>query len=376
VTTKYISITILAIILFALPHVCAAETDNDTIPPDYTDGPHIFWQNDSTAIVFYDCDNELLQKSYKVTDSLTFAGLCHDSNTTYFISTAPPVPGPEYIPQANRVFAISDIHGDYDHFAEILIATGIVDDNLRWIWGDGHLVIDGDVFDRGPAVTECLWLIYRLEREARRVGGGVHFLLGNHELMVLRGDERYVNERYTNGIVRKSRIGYDDLFGPETELGRWLRTKNTAIIINRTLYVHGGLLPEHLDHGRTLSDLNRIVRDGLDVSSARLTFTDSVKNLYGGLGPLWYRGYTMALEDRYPLISEAQLDSVLTICDVDNIVVGHTQQEPGITTYQNGKIIAIDVVVEDLDGQRGLLWQDGTFYRVDNQGHKHPLVSE
>ena len=75
------------------------------------------------------------------------------------------------------------------------MAGKVIDTDLTWSFGDGHLVIVGDVFDRGPNVTECLWLIYRLEQEASAAGGAVHFLLGNHELMVMRGDLRYLNER-------------------------------------------------------------------------------------------------------------------------------------------------------------------------------------
>lgn len=95
------------------------------------------------------------------------------------------------------VFFVADTHGEYEILAELLQAQGIVDRELRWSFGRGHLVFLGDVFDRGPNQTEILWLIYQLEAEAARAGGGVHLLLGNHEAMVLRGDERYLNPRYS-----------------------------------------------------------------------------------------------------------------------------------------------------------------------------------
>ena len=348
-------------------------SDSAEVVLNTDDGPHVFWADDTTAIVFYYCNDAVESQTFIVTDTLRFSGLCTDTARQYTIVSKPPVSGPDHIDSAERVFAISDIHGDYDHFVEILIASEVVDSDLHWIWGEGHLVINGDVFDRGPAVTECLWLIYNLEREADRAGGAVHFVLGNHELMVIRGDLRYINERYEEGIARRSRFTYDDLFGAETELGRWLRTKHTAIRINRTLFVHGGIEPEFLQDGKTMTDINETVRSGLDYSTTRLQFADDVKRLYGGLGPLWYRGYIYGIEDRYPEITSAGLDSVLTACDVDEIVVGHSQQD-SITTYVDGKVIAIDVRVEDLGGQRALLWQNGAFYRVNSEGDTTRLV--
>jgi hypothetical protein len=64
---------------------------------------------------------------------------------------------------------------------------------------DGSLILTGDFFDRGLRVTECLWLMYKLEGEALAAGGRVHFLLGNHEVMNLSGDHTYVRSKYVEG---------------------------------------------------------------------------------------------------------------------------------------------------------------------------------
>lgn len=332
-----------------------------------TEGPHVFWQNDSTAIVFYYCNDKIESRTFSVSDTLRFFGFCGDTNTEYIITAAAPTPGPDSLADVEKLFAISDIHGDYEHFVEILVTASVIDSNLHWIWEQGHLVVNGDVFDRGPAVTECLWLIYRLEREAALAGGAVHLLLGNHELMVLRGDLRYVHERYLDGICRKSRCSYDDLFGPDMELGRWLRTKHTIMRINRTLFVHGGLRVDHVRDSSARGIINGLVRSGLDYSSPRLCFNDSIKTLYGSKGPMWFRGSTHELEGRYPAQTTVQIDSILMLCNVDEMVIGHTEQD-SIVTYHDGKVIAIDVDVETLGGQRALLWQNGHFYTVSNDG--------
>ena len=96
----------------------------------------------------------------------------------------------------DNIAALSDIHGQYDLLIELLTNNKIINNDLNWDFGEGHLVIVGDIFDRGSKVNEVLWLIYKLEIQARKMGGRVHFLLGNHDYMVLQRDLRYINSRY------------------------------------------------------------------------------------------------------------------------------------------------------------------------------------
>lgn len=349
-----------------------AVASSDSSAVDTDDGPHVFWQNDSSALVIYFCDDEVINRTFIVTDTLRFFGLCQDTTVEYLITADSPQPGPDRADHVGQILAVSDIHGDYNSFVEILIAGGVVDGGLQWNWGDGHLVILGDVFDRGPAVTECLWLIRRLERESAAAGGAVHYLLGNHELMILQGDLRYVNERYTKGIARSSRFAYDDLFGAETELGRWLRTKHTLVRLNRTLFVHGGIMAEFLQTGGGIGAVNELIRLGLDYSSLRLHFDELIKKLYGKFGPLWYRGCTQGVEERYPPMNTIQIDSVLRLCDVDKIVVGHSEHDT-ISLFHDNKVIDIDVDVEALAGQQGLLVQDGQYYLITSHGERRAI---
>jgi hypothetical protein len=338
------------------------------------DGPHVFWQNDTTANVLYLCGDSLLTETHYTQDTLRFDGLCGDSDWTYRIPiTSPEADTQTVFGDVSRVFTLSDIHGQYDFFLKILQAAGVVDSDGHWLWGDGHLVINGDVFDRGPKVTECLWLIYRLEQEAQSVGGALHFLLGNHELMVLRGDLRYVNDVYSDGICRKTRISYDDMYGPNSEIGRWLRTKPTAVVINGTLYVHGGISPALVERGFTLADINSAMREKLDINSAQLAFDSTARLLFGSLGPLWYRGYHYGIEGRYEAATIAQIDSILAYYGAGNVVVGHSEVEGGIQALDSGRVIAVDVDMETLGSFEGLLWQGGQFLRVAGDGTRHPL---
>lgn len=346
----------------------------DIASDSLNDGPHVYWQSDTTAIVFYLCADSLVTRTYVVDATLRFGGFCGDSTIDYTISSQPYAAEPDSFVGVTRIMAISDIHGEFDAAADFLRAAGVVDDALHWSWGDGHLVVDGDTFDRGDQVTECLWLFYRLEREARAAGGRVHFLLGNHETMVLRRDLRYVNAKYLEGIVRKSRIHYDELYGPDMELGRWLRTRNTVVKVNDVLFVHGGIPPGLVGEGMGLTRINEMGRANLDLRSYEVAFSDSIRAFYGHSpsGPYWYRGYHGAQENRYPQATGDDIDTTLAAYGVSAIVVGHTEIDRVESLY-GGRVYGIDVPLNELGTFQGLLWEAGHFFRVEGDGSLTPL---
>jgi len=349
-----------------------AETANTD--PCLDDGPHLYWQEDTTAIVLYFRDGCLRWKAFSAADTLRFEGFgSTDADMDYSISVAPPAPCECQFDGVQRFMALSDIHGDFGSFRDILVNTGVIDGNDDWSWGDGHLVINGDVFDRGDEVTECLWLIYRLQRQAPLSGGAVHFTIGNHELMVLRGDLRYVSDKYLKGITGSTGIDYDELFGPETELGRWLRTLPSAVRINDVLFVHAGIAPLELLDFMSIGEMNRLVRSGLDASSMKLMFDETMRSLYGSRGPFWYRGYHYEMEGYYPMASSEEVDEALNFYAVDRIVVGHTERD-SLEVLYDGRVIAIDVPVEDLGGQQALLFEGGDFYRVNPDGERMRII--
>ena len=190
--------------------------------------------------------------------------------------------------------------------------------------------------------------------------------------MVLRGDNRYVNDKYLKGIARRSRISHQDLYGPDMELGRWLRTLPTAIRLNGIIFVHAGLSPAVMQRNLSLKDINVVIRNGLDLRSSRVAFSDTVKFLFGSQGPLWYRGYHYEMENCYAMATASQLDSILEYYGADAIVVGHTEVDSVLGLF-NGRIIAIDVPVDELGGLQALLWENGRFYRVGPAGERQVM---
>jgi len=176
-----------------------------------------------------------------------------------------------------RVVAIADVHGAYDAMVETLQKADILGAELGWVGEKSHLVIVGDILDRGPKSRAAMDLLMRLEGEAQAAGGGVHVVIGNHESMLLTGDLRYVsaaeyaafandedpNERArwfdlfasrTGGDVDELRGSFDKryplgyfamrrAFRAEGQYGQWLLSKNVIVVINGTAFVHGGLAP-------------------------------------------------------------------------------------------------------------------------------------
>lgn len=175
-----------------------------------------------------------------------------------------------------RVAVFGDVHGAYGDLTGLLKQGGLVDAQLRWSGGSTHLVSLGDLLDRGPESRQVMDLLIRLQQEADEAGGGVHVLIGNHEVMNLTGDLRYVSpEEYRafsndeDAVIRKTaRARYQQLakaagrsfdqmrfdekfppgyfahraaFSPEGKYGHWLLESPFLVKINDTLFTHGGL---------------------------------------------------------------------------------------------------------------------------------------
>jgi 3',5'-cyclic AMP phosphodiesterase CpdA len=93
-----------------------------------------------------------------------------------------------------RIVAIGDIHGDYQRLVELLRTAALIDPRNAWTGGATHLVLTGDFVDRGDHSAQVLDLLMDLEPQARRAGGRLHALIGNHQAMDLYGDLRYVTK--------------------------------------------------------------------------------------------------------------------------------------------------------------------------------------
>jgi hypothetical protein len=186
------------------------------------------------------------------------------------------------------LIAIGDVHGDFDDFCLLLKRVGLVDAQHHWTGGNTTLVQTGDLIDRGPKGREVMDLFISLEKEATKAGGQVVPLLGNHEVMNILGDLRYVSpENYAvfadseSAKRRKAAyqeyaawytshaellaahkqpalpateeewmakhpagfLEYREALSPDGNYGKWLRHHAAVAKIGGVILLHGGIHP-------------------------------------------------------------------------------------------------------------------------------------
>lgn len=272
-------------------------------------------------------------------------------------------------PMPERLLAVSDLEGEFEAFTRLLRGNGVIDPQLHWQWGDGHLVLVGDMVDRGENVVPLLWLIYRLEAEARAAGGAVHYLLGNHEQYLLQGRPKYLHPKY-HGTIEATGLEYGTLWSADSELGRWLRTKPVMVRIGDNLFVHGGVGPLALGTGYSIEAIDALAARYMDVKRGDTDARDAVVLLHKSGGLLKYRGLAVA-GSKHPRADSADVERALAHFDVQRIVIGHTLTEHVGQDY-DGRVIRTDV--NHAGGiSEGALFESGKPWRVDTSGQRSPL---
>jgi len=286
---------------------------------------------------------------------------------------------------ASRVVVVGDVHGDLDRFIDVLTMAGLLDDAQRWSGGRSQLVQLGDLVDRGSQSRAVLDLVVRLNREARKAGGQVSCVIGNHEAMRMSADLRYVapaeyesfrtknsekerDELFEANLNRQSNregvqgrtdlsidfrrqwekdhpLGQAELlraFSPRGVYGKWILQQEVILTVRDTLFVHGGISPKYLEWSasRFRDRIREELRDPAAAGS-EAAFLDQE-------GPLWWRGLA-----NLPEASIAEhVDQVLARHKVKRIIVGHTPTQKGVVSRLGGKVILADVGLSAYFGGR------------------------
>ncbi|MEO0499545.1 MAG: metallophosphoesterase [Pseudomonadota bacterium] len=230
------------------------------------------------------------------------------------------------LPAPARTVAIGDIHGDYDAYMSILQAAGLTDGRGRWTGGETVLVQTGDIPDRGPDTLRIIEHLMELEKDARKDGGEVVALIGNHEAMNVTGDLRFVTpEEYAAFETRRSKsvrdrawkanrealltayrerdptltdedikakwyaatplgwLEHRAAWSPEGRIGKWVTGNATVARFGDTIFLHGGIGPAY--RALPLDEINARATMALMAASA-----DPGAIVNDTAGPLWYRG--------------------------------------------------------------------------------------
>lgn len=334
------------------------------------DGPYIFHLPDGRVrVISVNQEGEVSDQIFTLSPESSFPVFSHEGNFLFDV-TLHPISRPDWKYQQPEEFVVmSDPHGNWDCLVSTLLMNGVIDQEYRWKYGANHLMILGDVFDRGNDVLPIFWLIYKLEQEAEQAGGRVSFMLGNHEPMVLANDVRYVEKKYA-ALSEQVGVDYAAFFGPDTELGRWLGTRNTIEIIGNDLFVHAGLGEAFLEQNLSIPQVNEEMSRGLFMTKEqRNQLSPLTEFLYGSVGPIWYRGMVRNDKRYYPLEPET-LDRILDAYGVQRVIVGHTIF-PDIVSFYNGKVIDVNVNNQKNFDQvlgRGILIKAGKTYIISDKG--------
>lgn len=276
-----------------------------------------------------------------------------------------------------RIIAIGDLHGDYDHYLRALQAAGVVNARGQWIAGETHLVQLGDIPDRGPDTLKIIAHLQKLAAQAKRKGGQVHTLLGNHEAMNTYGDLRYVSagefkafadsdssqwrDRYYENVLADIKAreperfatlpddfreawnaghplgwvehqrGWNPKWNPQGQYFQWAMQDKVAIQINDLIFLHGGLSADYCRNSlASLTDKAREAMRKSDPATPGL-LTDQ-------RGPLWYRG----LAGVEPTAAAQTVTAILDHHAVHHIVIGHTPTEGAIWPRYSARVIQVD----------------------------------
>lgn len=256
-----------------------------------------------------------------------------------------------------RVVAIADLHGDYGQYIKAMESAGLIDKSGKWSGGKTHLVQTGDVPDRGPDTIKIIEHLEKLRKQAKKAGGYVHLLIGNHEAMNVEGDLRYVTPAEFAAFTTKNSARYRELqwqrqlewmkanmpdfaeldleayrkewdqqvplgwvehrqaWSVNGPYGKYVEGNQVAVQINDTIFLHGGISAKYCKLSlETMTD---------EVHSALKQNDRTVQSIVDDpLGPLWYRG--LALESESDDIFSQTLDNILQRYGAKRIVVGHT----------------------------------------------------
>ncbi|CAK8540529.1 unnamed protein product [Lathyrus sativus] len=288
--------------------------------------------------------------------------------------SSPPPPLPTRLPSPQRLIAIGDLHGDLKKSKEALRIAGIIDASDRYTGGSSTVVQVGDILDRGGDEIKILYLMEKLKREAARCGGRMITMNGNHEIMNVEGDFRFATrsglkefrvwlywfregnkmkslckglepvkdpldgvqvafrgarKKYHDGL--RARVAALRPNGPIST--RFFSQNVTVLVVGDSIFVHGGLLQEHVDYG-----LEKINREASDWFKGLYDQRFSPEHCRGKNAVVWLRKFSDGNCDC------SSLEHVLsTIPGAKRMIMGHTIQTGGINGVCGNKAIRIDV---------------------------------
>ena len=264
-------------------------------------------------------------------------------------------------PQVEKLYAIGDIHGDFNAFILCLKKAQLIDSNYHWIGKNAHVVQIGDILDRKIRLNsiehndedsefKIISLICNLQLEAYIAGGGFHPIIGNHELMNILGMFEYVSplgiKHFKNIDNRKEYFKIGGLFCKYLACG-W----NPVIKIGDFIFCHGGI-SLNISNNYTIEEINYIMRDTLYGNKKHIQDEYFKKLFLDDQSILWNRTFSSDISKYKENLEYSNLLKILNNYDVQYMIVGHTPNENGIKNKFNGRVFCIDTAMSEAFGKK------------------------
>ena len=272
------------------------------------------------------------------------------------------------------IFAIGDAHSDYEHLERAMRAAGIIaaitetPEATQWTAGKALLVSTGDMVDKGPRAHDVLRLYRSLREQARRAGGDVVILAGNHEAEFLAKPAAPKGADFANEM-RSIGIDPATIAACKGEFGEFLCSLSFGARIGKWYFSHGGYTA-----GRTIAQLEADVELGFEqdgYNTKQLVAEDSLLraelSVSGKGGKPW-------LDWEMPGKDEKQvLRDYTSALGVEHIVEGHVpsdvafadgiRRNRGEMFQRFGMLFLIDTGMS-----RGVNDSDGAVLRITSKG--------
>lgn len=274
-----------------------------------------------------------------------------------------------------RVVAIGDLHGDYGQYIKVMQSAGLINKGGKWSGGETHLVQTGDITDRGDDSRKIIDHLVKLKKQAKKKGGYVHLLIGNHETMNVIGDLRYVApgefkafttknskrlqslqwdrqvewmqanvpefaemdlETYRQDWEKQVPLGWVEhrqAWSFKGDYGKWVEDNQVAIQVNDTIFLHGGISEKYCKF--SLQSLTEQVIVAMQNNDPSI-----VTAMNDPLGPVWYRG--LAEKDETDEVYSQTLDNILKRYGAKRIVIGHTPTGGVVWPRFDQRVVAND----------------------------------
>lgn len=243
-------------------------------------------------------------------------------------------------PEASAL-VVSNVHGHYEALVDLLKIHRVIDTELRWSYGGNWLIVLGDVIDHGPAPLSVLWLLYHLEAEARAAGGGFSLVLGEAELLLLRGADQGLHAATAVTARRLGATSFAGLFSAESILGEWLRTRPVVFRWSDSIITHRALAGALTERRMTVAQINRHARDSLQLTPV-ITGPRRHLSIVGWLDQAAHPDVPVRSQGVLTGPSE-EIEAALRFHRAKRIVIAENVPVPARTSH-GGRLIAIETM--------------------------------